>query len=79
MKKKPVYTFRRSRKKTPPPPPQETYIGDMYSNVDDSELSIDQIARYTRYSFFVLFLMLVLFILAGLYIHRQGLPVKIRM
>ena len=79
----PTYTFRRPKKapKTAPPrsaPPQPRPQKEMYTVIDEEEGQIDQVARYTRYVFFLVLVLTVLFLLAICYIYQRGLPVKIR-
>jgi len=62
-KRPPTYTFQRPRKRQPPPIPVANPQAEMYTVIDDSESSIDQTARYTRYTF--LFWVLVIFVIAG--------------
>lgn len=74
----PVYTFRRPKKKSQPPFPIAEPQREMYTVLDDSESELDQISRYTRYSFFVNLTLLILFILVCVYISQRGLPARVR-
>ena len=64
------YTFRRPKKRP-----------DIYtdvSTVDDSEAPTDSMARYIRYSFFIILLIFVLLAILIFYIFAKGLPVKVK-
>jgi len=77
-KRPPTYTFQRPRKRQPPPIPVANPQAEMYTVIDDSESSIDQTARYTRYTFFLVLVIFVLLVLGICYIQLRGLPVKVR-
>ncbi len=72
-KRPPTYTFRRPRNPTPPP----AQSADIYTVLDKEENS-NCYAPYSKYSFCLLLLLLVLFGLVIVYVYLRGLPVRIR-
>ena len=71
------YTFQRPRKRSKQ---IQTSNVDTYPLLDDdeSEKTLDEINRYTRYSFFVLFTLLIIILLCIGYISTKGLPTRVR-
>jgi hypothetical protein len=76
-RKPPFYTFQRSKKvyKPPLPLPEER---ELYTPVETGEDEAREELKYSRYTFYVLCLIVLILILLSGYLIRFGVPVRIR-
>ena len=75
-RKPPTYTFRRPRKQHPPPP-LEPYQ-DSGNFVAMENYSSEPPRDYAKYSFILLLVALLAYVICTCYIYKNGMPVKIK-